>query len=85
MTKEQGPEWSCAQWQGKEIIVTFAADGASVTGKMLGGSETAGWIALAVNPNSARLVVYLHAVRSIQLAAREDEEAWQGRFMRPEA
>jgi hypothetical protein len=85
MIDRQGFEWSCAQWQGKEIVVTFAGDGASVTGRMIGGNEAAGWLALAVNPDSSRLVVYLHAVRSIQLASREDEEEWQSRFMQPDA
>jgi hypothetical protein len=85
MTDNQGFEWSCAQWQGKEIVVTFAADGATATGKMIGGNEAAGWIALAVNPDSTRLVIYLHAVRSIQLASREEEEEWQTRFMQRDA
>jgi hypothetical protein len=85
MTEKQGSEWSCAQWQGKEIVVTFAGDGATVSGNMIGGNEVAGWIALAVNPDSSRLVIYLHAVRSIQLSARDDEEEWEGRFMQSEA
>jgi hypothetical protein len=85
MTDRESFEWSYGLWQGKEIVVTFAGDGATVTGKMIGGNETAGWIALATNPDSSQLVIYLHAVRSIQRYSREDEEEWQSRFMQPDA